>query len=133
VPYVVDTVALVRFLEDSPDLGARAGEILADPDVELVIPAIVLSEAQYLFARRGIPLNFGVIVEAVLSDPRCAVYPIDVDVVMATPPPPALEMHDALVYATASVVASKLNVPLSSVPILTSDRRLRAFGAPIAW
>lgn len=133
MPHIVDTVALIRFMENSPQLGANASAVLNDPQAQLVFPGIVLAEANYVIRKKQIPLDFTAIAQAIGADPRCAVHPTDLDTVLAMPPPPALEMHDALIYATAIVVAAKLQVPVSSVPILTSDRELRAFGAPVVW
>lgn len=133
MPHVVDTVALIRFMENSPLLGPNAAAVLNDPGAQLIFPGIVLAEASYVIQKKQIPLNFPAIANAISSDPRCAIYPTDLATVLAMPPPPSLEMHDALIYATAILVATRMHVPDSSVPILTSDQSLQAFGAPIIW
>lgn len=133
MPHVVDTVALIRFMENSPQLGASAAAVLADPEAQLIFPGIVLAEASYVIQKKRIPLDFHAIARAIRTDPRCAIHPTDLDTVQAMPPPSALEMHDALIYATAVLVAAKMQIPITSVPLLTSDRDLRAFGAPVLW
>ncbi len=133
MPHVVDTVALIRYLENAPSMGANAAAVLADPNAQLVFPAIVLAEAGYIIVKKRIPLNFSMIVQAITSDPRCAIHPLDLEVVLATPPPPALEMHDGMVVATAAVVAAKMKLPIADVPILTCDGNIRTYGAPVVW
>jgi len=49
--FVVDTHALIWFISRDPRLGNRARAILRDPDVRLIIPAIVLAEIKYLAYR----------------------------------------------------------------------------------
>jgi len=46
--YVVDTHALVWFLEGNPRLGANAKAVLEDLASELIVPVIVLSEAGWM-------------------------------------------------------------------------------------
>lgn len=43
--YIVDTHALVWYLESSPRLGLAAKDILDDPASKLVFPMIALAEA----------------------------------------------------------------------------------------
>ena len=76
--YVVDTHALVWHLTDDPRLGKKAKQILETPDNRLVLPAIVLAEAKYIADRQRILVSFPEILAAIIADPRCTVYPIDV-------------------------------------------------------
>jgi PIN domain nuclease of toxin-antitoxin system len=48
---VVDTHALIWFLEGNPRLGAAAKTVLMDPDSELILPAIALAEAVWIDSR----------------------------------------------------------------------------------
>ena len=52
--YVVDTQALIWFLERSARLGKTARQALVDPSSELVLPTIVLAETRYLAGTRRI-------------------------------------------------------------------------------
>jgi predicted nucleic acid-binding protein len=133
MPYVVDTVALIRHLEGADSLGSAARAILDDPGAELVFPAIVLAEARHIIEKKFPVIDFTAIARAIRRDSRCAVYPVDLDLVLSAPGADHLEIHDGLIYATAAAVAARLQVSLSSVPILTNDRALRAFGAPVVW
>jgi PIN domain nuclease of toxin-antitoxin system len=49
--YVVDTHALIWFLEGNPRLGASAKTVLMDPISELILPAIALAEAVWIVDR----------------------------------------------------------------------------------
>ncbi|MTJ10622.1 BrnT family toxin [Anabaena sp. UHCC 0204] len=49
--YVLDTHALIWFLEGNLKLGANAKTILSDSDSELVIPATTLAEAVWIVER----------------------------------------------------------------------------------
>ena len=49
--YVVDTHALVWFLEGSPRLGMAAQKALSDTAARVVVPTIVLAEIKFLYAR----------------------------------------------------------------------------------
>lgn len=133
MPYVIDTVALIRHLEGAASLGPNAKAVLDDPNAELVFPAIVLAEARHLIEKKFPALNFATIADAIRQDPRCAVFPLDLALILSAPGAAQLEIHDGLIYATAAAVAARLQVPITSVPILTSDRNLKAFGAPVVW
>lgn len=133
MPYIVDTVALIRHLEGAASLGPNARAILDDLNAELVFPAIALAEARHVIEKKFPALNFAAVANAIRQDPRCAVFPVDLDLILSAPGANQLEIHDGLVYATAAAVATRLQVPVTSVPILTSDRNLKAFGAPVVW
>jgi PIN domain nuclease of toxin-antitoxin system len=49
--YVVDTHALIWFLEGNQRLGANAKTILSDINSKLIFPAIVLAEAAWMVER----------------------------------------------------------------------------------
>jgi len=98
--YVVDTHALIWFLEGNKRLGAEARQILRDENQHLLIPSIVLAEAKDLAAKGKTRLTFEEVLEA-MSDPRCLIYPLDIAVVRAMPH--RLDIHDAIICATALV------------------------------
>lgn len=96
--YVVDTHALIWFLEGGRRLGEKARRILRDQSQRLIIPTIVLAEAKDLAGRGKTTLPFKEILEAT-ADPRCTVYPLDLSVVRAMPG--GLDIHDAIICGTA--------------------------------
>ena len=83
--YVIDTHALVWFLEGNPRLGTNAKAILSNPDSQLVIPATTLAEAVWIVerGRTSIPHPQDVI-SVVEADPRVVIYPLDKDVIAMT-------------------------------------------------
>ncbi|BBD68137.1 PilT protein domain protein [Nostoc commune NIES-4072] len=56
--YVIDTHALIWFLEGNPRLGANAKTILSNPDSQLVIPATTLAEAVWIVQRGRTSIPF---------------------------------------------------------------------------
>ncbi|BBD62536.1 PilT protein domain protein [Nostoc sp. HK-01] len=122
--YVIDTHALIWFLEGNIRLGANAKAILSHADSQLVIPATTLAEAVWIVerGRTSIPQPQDVI-SVVESDPRVVIYPLDQDVIKMTISLSAInEMHDRQIVATALVLASKGNV----VQLLTCDQNITA-------
>ncbi|MDZ8264169.1 type II toxin-antitoxin system VapC family toxin [Nostoc sp. ChiQUE01b] len=49
--YVIDTHALIWFLEGNSRLGANAKTILSNPDSQLITPATTLAEAIWIVER----------------------------------------------------------------------------------
>lgn len=130
--YVIDTHALVWFLEGNARLGTNAKAILSNPDSQLVIPATTLAEAVWIVerGRTSIP-NPQDVISAVEADPRVVLYPLDKDVIAMTMSLSAInEMHDRQIVATALVLASKGDV----VQLLTCDQNITASGfVTIVW
>ncbi|PSB02989.1 type II toxin-antitoxin system VapC family toxin [Merismopedia glauca] len=130
--YVIDTHALIWFLEGNSRLGANAKAILSHPDSELIIPATTLAEAVWIVERRktSIPSAKDLIL-VVEADPRVVIYPLDKEVVELTINLSNInEMHDRQIAATALVLASKGEV----VQLLTRDENITASGlVPIVW
>jgi PIN domain nuclease of toxin-antitoxin system len=100
---VIDTHALVWYLTDDKRLGKRAAELLDRPDTRIVVPVIVLAELKYLHQRSRISLSFSAVQTIIGADERCAVYPMNEEVVDLLPLD--LDIHDAIICATA--LASK--------------------------
>ncbi|MGI8503129.1 MAG: type II toxin-antitoxin system VapC family toxin [Hassallia sp.] len=130
--YVIDTHALIWFLEGNSRLGANAKAILSNPDSQLLIPATALAEAVWIVerSRTSIPSTRDVI-SAAEADPRVVIYPLDKDVIEMTISLSAInEMHDRQIAATALVLASKGEV----VQLLTCDKNITASGlVSIVW
>ncbi len=116
--YVVDTHALIWFLEGSKRLGGQAREILRDEHKHLLIPSIVLAEAKDLVSKGKTRLIFDEILEAI-TDPRCLSYPLDLAVVRAMPR--SLDIHDAIICATALVYQKTVN---EEALLITRDESL---------
>lgn len=124
--YVVDTHALIWFLEDNPRLGTNAKVVLADSSSQLVLPAIALAEAVWIVdrGRTSIPSVVDLL-NAVNADPRIAIYPVDQTVIEQSVSLSVItEMHDRLIVATA-IVLEKQGY---KVGLLTCDRNITASG-----
>ena len=101
--YVVDTHALIWFLEGNPKLGNNAQTILADANSELILPTIVLAESVWIVDKNktSIP-SVNDLLTAINNDPRITIYPLVQDIITtSTTIPEIAEMHDRLIVATA--------------------------------
>ncbi|WP_375510795.1 type II toxin-antitoxin system VapC family toxin [uncultured Nostoc sp.] len=130
--YVIDTHALIWFVEGNSRLDANANAILSNPDSQLVIPATTLAEAVWIVerGRTSIPSAKNLL-SAVEADPRVVIYPLDKDVIEITISLSAInEMHDKQIAATALVLAGKGD----EVQLLTCDSNIIASGlVTIIW
>lgn len=127
--YIVDTHALVWFLEANKRLGKRAKSVLLKPDAELVIPAIVLAESKFLFAKKRIGIDLDTIYNHVIAARNCTIYPLDEAVVAKMPT--TLEIHDAIIVATGLVIQESLG---EKVAVITRDEAIvNAGGINTLW
>ena len=76
--YIVDTHALIWFLEGNSRLGISAQQVLENSESKLILPAIALAEAAFIVERgkTSIP-SVTDLHTAVNGDPRIVVYPLD--------------------------------------------------------
>ncbi len=129
---VLDTHALVWYLEGSQRLSARAKSALDDPDREFVLPMIALAEAVYVIERRrtSIP-SPGDLLGALKADPRFTLVPLDLNIIERTLAlPGTLEMHDRQIMATAL----RLQEAGDDVMLVTKDRLMAEAGlVSILW
>ncbi len=116
--YVIDTHALVWYLEGDNKLGPKAREIMRGENKRLIIPTIVLAEIRYLSSKGKIDLSLDEIFEIIEEDARCIVYPLDANVVELMPL--KLEMHDAIICATAILYRDML---AEEVKVITKDEQ----------
>ncbi|TVP59337.1 MAG: PIN domain-containing protein [Nodularia sp. (in: Bacteria)] len=130
--YVIDTHALIWFLEGNSLLSTKAKFILSQPDSQLIIPATTLAKAVWIVerGRTSIPDPKDVI-SVVDADPRVVIYPLDKEVIQMTMSLSVIqEMHDRQIVATALVLASKGEV----VQLLTCDKNITESGLiAIVW
>lgn len=121
--YVLDTHAAVWFLQRDTRLGANARDAMRDPSGQLVIPSIVLAEVAFLHGRRRISLSVEQVLGYVQSVRNCIVHPLDEYV--ARHLPPALNIHDAIIVATALVCRESIGEPMA---VITKDREIVGSG-----
>ncbi|HMG72048.1 MAG TPA: PIN domain-containing protein [Pyrinomonadaceae bacterium] len=121
--YVLDTHAIVWFLEKSPRLSSTARDVMLDPMAELVIPAIALLEIKFLYARGRIASAYEDIRRDIIDSGNCVIYPVDEQIVSLTPT--TLNIHDAIIVATTLVYRDVLNSPSA---LITKDRAIHSSG-----
>jgi len=132
VKYVVDTHALIWFLEGNSRLGEGARAILSNADSQLILPAIAFAEATWIVerGRTTIP-SVEALLNAITGDLRISVYPLDQAVVECSTVLSAVnEMHDRQIVATTLVLQSGSE----TVALLTCDQNITASKlVPIVW
>lgn len=131
--YVVDTHALLWYLEDDPRLSRKAKNTLGDPKARLLLPAIALSEALFILEKGRAPHTIDEVelLERLHQDPRLKVVALDEQVVRETLVCKAIdEMHDRQIVATARIAQSGG----FQVEVITRDGNIRASGlVKVAW
>jgi PIN domain nuclease of toxin-antitoxin system len=127
--YVVDTHALVWFLEGNSRLSIVAQNALIDTTAQVVVPTIVLAEITFLYARHRIAIDLPQVLARVTSAANCLVYPLDGAVVERLPT--TLNIHDAIIVATALVFCDVLN---ERTAVVTKDAEITASGlVNVVW
>jgi predicted nucleic acid-binding protein len=89
----------------------------------LVIPSIVLAELKHLAERGRVEMTLGTVIAAIRSDTRASVYPLDERVVELMPS--GLEIHDAIICATALIYR---NLFAEEVRVVTRDEGIARAG-----
>lgn len=102
VKYVLDTHALIWYIEGNPLLGRAAKQVMDDPTSEMILPAIALAEALDIIpkGRTKIP-DINTLMQRVLTDNRIEVSPLTLDILQQSLAANTVpEMHDRLIAAT---------------------------------
>ena len=121
--HVLDTHPLVWHLEGNRRLSPKARAVLTDPSAELVVPTIVLAEVWHLYHRKKIRTSPQEVRARILSASNCSVYPLDEAVLELFPA--GLDIHDAIIVATARVYRDVLHRP---VRLVTRDEPITQSG-----
>ncbi len=79
--YVVDTHALVWFLEGNTRLSTAGRNALTDRTAQMVIPTIVLAEIAFLYARHRIAIDLPRVLARVTGAANCPGLTSDVEAV----------------------------------------------------
>jgi len=121
--YIVDTHALVWYLEESKNLGSEALSVLDDDQSKLVIPTIVLAEVKYLSSKQKTALSLPEVLSAIEQDERCVLFPLDSNVIDFLPT--ELDIHDAIICGTALVYQEVLK---EEAKVITKDKDIVTAG-----
>ena len=116
--FVTDTHSFLWYLQDHPRLGDSCKRLFdrASGDGQIIIPAIVLAELLYISRKKTLPLAFDKIMNFLEREKRFSTFPLTGDVIQKAIPFKSLEMHDALIVATA------LHLDL---PLMTQDGEIQ--------
>ncbi len=132
--YILDTHALVWYIEGSQRLGQQAKAIIDSPSSELVLPIIVLAEIGFLIERNRVTIpSITVLLNRLSNDPRIDIYPITLDIFKRSQTVEGLtipELHDRFIVSTG-LLWQDLGY---AVAILTKDRSIvNAAVLPVIW
>ncbi len=130
--YVIDTHALIWFLEGNSRLGNQAREVLADARSELVLPAIALAEAMWIVekGKTSIP-SVTALLLAIKADGRIQIVALDMATVIQTADLEAInEMHDRQIVS----IALCLKTSGLAITVVSCDRNITASGlVDVIW
>lgn len=130
--YILDTHALVWFLEGSIRLSGTAKTIIDDVNNPLVLPFIALAEATFLIerGRTKIPAVAD-LVRVVQPGSRIEIYPLTWEVFQQSLSAASIpEIHDRLIVATVL----HLQYQGHTVSLITRDETITKSGlVPVIW
>ena len=121
--HVVDTHALTRYFEDLDLLGAAGRALMTHADATLVVPTIVVAEAKWMIQKRRAKVGWDDLLTSLDHDGRFFTSPLTLEIVRVAPP--GLEMHDAIICATAMLLHDSLG---EDVAVITRDKEIRESG-----
>lgn len=126
---VLDTHALVWFLQKDKKLGQKALDLILRDDVAKIVPFLVLAEIHYLHAHRRFPLSAPEVVRIIKEIENFEIAPHSEDQIPHLIS--ELDIHDALIVATA---AAGQKIKETDVAILSRDHQIGEFSPlPVIW
>ena len=103
--YVLDTHALLWYLEGNRQLGNRARAAIGSPESQLYVPVITLAEASIIIENRRTKVPSTThLLKTLTKDSRFEIYPLTLEVFehsLSSALAPITELHDRLILATA--------------------------------
>lgn len=130
--FIVDTHALIWYLESNPRLGAAAQAVLDNVASELIFPLIALAEAVDIVDKGRTKLaDVPTLLNRVLHDPRLVLQPLDLEILQVSLQARAVpEMHDRLIVAAGLALQNQGE----NVAILTRDVSITTAALlPVIW
>jgi PIN domain nuclease of toxin-antitoxin system len=132
--YIIDTHALVWFVEGNKRLSKLAKALLAATDSQLVLPIIALAEAAVIIERRRTTIpNVSGFLTRVYADPRIEIFPLTFEVFERSLTPEGLsisELHDRFIVSTGLHLQDLGDI----IEIVTKDRTITDAGIlPVIW
>jgi len=132
--YILDTHALVWYLEGNSRLGRKAKTTMTAAESEMVLPLIALAEAAFLIekGRVGIPSIANLLAD-VENDERIEIQPLTTTIFERSLTPEGLripELHDRFIVSTGLYLQDLGH----TVSILTKDETITASGVlSVIW
>ena len=132
--YILDTHALVWYLEGNSRLGSKAKTTMTAADSEMVLPLIALAEAAFLIekGRIGIPSISNLLAD-VRNDERIEIQPLTMAIFERSLTSEGLripELHDRFIVSTGLYLQDLGH----TVSILTRDEIITDSGIlPVIW
>ena len=101
--FVLDTHALVWYLEGSARLSSAAKAVMDDPASEMILPAIALAEAVHIVDKGRTSIsNSPDLLRDVVTEQRIRIQPLTLEIIQESLGAGVVkEMHDRLIVATA--------------------------------
>lgn len=122
--YILDTHALVWFVEGNKRLTESAKAIIAATDSQMVLPIIALAEAAIIIERgRTTIADVSEFLTRVYEDTRIEIHPFTIDVFERSLTPEGLripELHDRLIVSTGLYLQDEGD----TVAIVTTDKTI---------
>ncbi len=132
--YLIDTHALLWYLEANRRLGLQAKAIMDNPHTEMVLSVISLAEAAIIIdkGRTAIP-NMTELLNLVAADERIEIHAVTLEVLKRSLTPDGLtisELHDRLIVSTGLYLQGLG----ATVTMLTRDIQItKAKVLPVIW
>jgi len=132
--YVLDTHALVWYLEGNSRLGRKAKTTMSAADSELVLPLIALAEAAFLIEKERIGISsISNLLADVRNDERIEIQPLTMAIFERSLTTEGLripELHDRFIVSTGLHLQDLGH----TVSILTKDETITASNVlPVIW
>ena len=132
--YILDTHALVWFLEGNKRLSRMARTVISSADSQMILPIIALAEAALIIERgRTTISDVSRFAARVYADSRIEIYPLTLDVFERSLSPEGLripELHDRFIVSTGL----HLQDLGDTVQIITKDEKITQAGVlSVVW
>lgn len=132
--YILDTHALLWYLEGNPRLGQRAKVAMSATNSEMILPLIALAEATLLIEKGRVSIpSISDLLFDIENDDRIEVYPFTFAILERSLTPEGLqipELHDRFIVSTGLYLQDLGH----TVAILTKDNSITSSGVlPVIW
>lgn len=126
---VFDTHSYIWLLSDNPRLSTAARESIGSEDAELFLPTLALAELHYTHRRGRHTVSLQQAVSHAQRTANIEILPFDF--LAASLLPDGLDIHDAIIVATALTLQRRTG---ETVSLLTADEMITASGiVPVIW